>query len=167
MMKAKPKKIGQQSKAITKRYEPTPEERAALNAFLAERSKIPRAKVEDIKGQAVLSLHHKNQAYGHALLMTGLATVDAEFAGEILVQLARASVQDERSISVPEKPALLCDFQADTTAVSGACHEGLESLPVSRCTRRCAEGQTKRDVSPRTFYESGDRRETSDSESAA
>ncbi len=94
MMKAKPKKIGQQSTAITKGYEPTPEERAALNAFLAERAKIPRAKVEDIKGQAVLSLHHKDQAYGHALLMTGLATVDAEFAGEILVQLGRASVQN-------------------------------------------------------------------------
>jgi hypothetical protein len=92
MMKAK--ELSLPAKEVARPYEPTPEERAALKAGLAEKSKVPRAKVEDIKGKTVLSLHHKDQAYGHALLMKGLATVDAEFAGDILVQLARTSVED-------------------------------------------------------------------------
>jgi hypothetical protein len=71
----------------------TAAERTAMET-LARKEKTPRVKVAETKGKKVLSLDHPNQAYGHALLMKALATDDVDFPGEILAQLAIASVHD-------------------------------------------------------------------------
>jgi hypothetical protein len=78
---------------IAKPYEPMPDERAAMET-LARKERTPRVKVAETKGKKVLSLDHPNQAYGHALLMKALATDDVDFPGEILAQLAIASMHD-------------------------------------------------------------------------
>ena len=78
---------------IVKPYEPTPDERAAME-ILARKEKTPRVKVAETKGKKELSLDHPNQAYGHALLMKALATDDVDFPDEILTQLASASMHN-------------------------------------------------------------------------
>jgi hypothetical protein len=80
----KVKNPGPRSTEIAKTYEPTPNERATLEAILAARKKSPRAKVRPKKGNTALSLDHPDQRYGHVMLMKMLATADIEFVGDIL-----------------------------------------------------------------------------------
>jgi hypothetical protein len=87
------KKPNPETTDIAKPYEPTPAERTAME-ILARKEKTPRVKVAETKGKKELSLDHPNQAYGHALLMKALATDDVDFPGEILAQLAIASMHD-------------------------------------------------------------------------
>jgi hypothetical protein len=84
--------LERESGEIAKAYEPTPEERAAAKAIVARKSKVPRIKVEEINGKSQLSLAHPNPVYGQALIMKALTTGNVDFYGEILDQLAGASV---------------------------------------------------------------------------
>ena len=45
----------------------------------------------------------------------------------------------ERSLSIPDKPSLFCDFKADTKTMPSSCRERLDCLPVPWRTRRRAE----------------------------
>jgi hypothetical protein len=92
MMKRNSKK----SKEIAKAYEPTPDERVAVEAIVARRSKPPRMKVEKTNGRSQLSPDHPQPFYGQALIMKALATGNLDFYGEILDQLASASVHHEQ-----------------------------------------------------------------------
>lgn len=87
------KEPNQQTTDIAK-YEPTPDERAAVKTILARRVKTPRVKAAEIKGRTVISLDHTNTGYGQALLMEAFATADVDFQGEILLQVANASTHD-------------------------------------------------------------------------
>lgn len=78
-------------------YEPTPDERAAAKAVLDRRIKTPRVKVAETKAGVEISLNHPDPAHGQALLMRAFATGEVDFFGEILAQLAKASVHDGKA----------------------------------------------------------------------
>jgi hypothetical protein len=88
------KKEPNQQTAVIAKYEPTPDESAAIKTILARRVKTPRVKVAETKGKTVLSLDHPNPKYGLALLMQALATDDVDFQAEIISQLGNASAHD-------------------------------------------------------------------------
>jgi hypothetical protein len=88
------KKEPNQQTAVIAKYEPTPDESAAIKTILARRVKTPRVKVAETKGKTVLSLGHPNPKYGLALLMQALATDDVDFQAQIISQLGNASAHD-------------------------------------------------------------------------
>ncbi len=88
------KNRNQQLKDITKPYKPTLDERTALETVRAVMTKTPRVKASEVEGRTEISPDHPDPLYGHALLMSAFATGDISFCGEILLQLAGASVQD-------------------------------------------------------------------------
>lgn len=78
--------------SIAKPYEPTPDEKAAMQAFRNRRRKAPRVKTAAAENGAIqISLDHPNPAHGQALLMRALGTGDSDFFVELLNQLCRAS----------------------------------------------------------------------------
>jgi len=89
------KDLPQPKTDISKSYEPTPDEDAAVKSVLARRKKTPRLKTSKTGGRMQLSLDHPNQVHGQALLMDAFATGDVAFYREILMQLANAGSQGE------------------------------------------------------------------------
>ena len=80
----------------TKAYEPTPDERAALEAVRARRKETPRV-TASVKGEvAKLLLDHPDQYYGTFLLMEALGTSEPDFYAGIVPQLARAATLGEK-----------------------------------------------------------------------
>ncbi len=80
-------------KAVTKPYEPTPEERAVMEAYLARRRETtpaPRMKVSKKEGVPQLSLDHPEPALGQILLMKALGTTSVDFLDGLLKQLVNA-----------------------------------------------------------------------------
>jgi hypothetical protein len=94
MKLTKAKDVSRQSAEIAKRYEPTPDERAAADAVYARRIKTPRIKVSEVKERAEISLDHPNVNFAYAQLMRALGTGEVDFSVEILSQLASISVRD-------------------------------------------------------------------------
>jgi hypothetical protein len=92
LMKAKD--VSRQSAEIAKRYEPTPDERAAADAVYARRIKTPRVKVSEAKGRIEIALDHPNVNFAYAQLMRAFGTGEVDFSVEILSQLAGISVRD-------------------------------------------------------------------------
>jgi hypothetical protein len=99
-----PKK--QTEKAVTKPYEPTPHERASIEAYLARREETPpapRMKVLQKGGSPQISPDHPEPALGQVLLMEALGTRDGDFLDGLLSQLANAGTQgpkvDERVLN--------------------------------------------------------------------
>ena len=88
------KKEPNQQTAVIAKYEPTPDESAAIKTILARRVKTPRVKIAETKGKTVLSLDHPNPKYDLALLMQALATDGVDFQAEIISQLGNASAHD-------------------------------------------------------------------------
>ena len=94
------------TKQVAKPYEPKPEERAAVEAFLArrkERRPAPRMKVTEKKGVSEISTDHPEPALGQSLLMEALGTAELDFFKGLLRQLADAGRQgravDERGLN--------------------------------------------------------------------
>jgi hypothetical protein len=78
--------------AIGKHYEPTADEKVAMQATRARRIKTPRIKATPMETGAVgLSLDHPDGVHGRALLMSAFGTGEGAFIDELLVQLGRAS----------------------------------------------------------------------------
>ncbi len=97
---------GAKTKQVAKPYEPTPQERAAMEAYLARKKEtppVPRMKVSDKAGVAQFSPDHVEPALGHALLMEAIGTTNLEFLDGLLGQLANAGSQgrkvDERGLN--------------------------------------------------------------------
>jgi hypothetical protein len=91
---------------VAKRYEPTPQERAAMEAYFArkkEKSPAPRMKISEKKGVMHISPDHACPRVGLALLMEAMGTTDADFLEGLLGQLANAGSQgrqvDERGLN--------------------------------------------------------------------
>ncbi len=86
-------------KAVTKTYEPTPQERAAAGAMLARKKNkrpAPWMKVSNTTAGATLSLDHKDQRLGLTLLMGAAGTTSASFLHGLLGQLANAASQGQQ-----------------------------------------------------------------------
>jgi hypothetical protein len=80
---------------IAKAYQPTPDERATLEAVRAHMRETPRV-TASVKGEvAKLLLDHPDQYYGTFLLMETLGTSEPDFYAGILPQLARAATQGQ------------------------------------------------------------------------
>jgi len=79
---------------IAKPYEPTPDERAALEAVRARRKETPRVKASE-KNEHRLLLDHPEPYYGCFLLMKALGTFDSDFYAGIVPQLAKAATQGQ------------------------------------------------------------------------
>jgi|RhiMethySRZTD1v2_1073278.scaffolds.fasta_scaffold745894_1 hypothetical protein len=77
--------------ALAKRYEPTGEEKTAMEATRARRVKTPRIKATPTDKAVELSLDHPDGVHGRALLMSAFGTGEGAFIDELLVQLGRAS----------------------------------------------------------------------------
>jgi hypothetical protein len=89
--------------ALPKPYEPTPRERAAMEAYVSRPPRAPRIRVANKKGVAQISFDHPEPAVGQVLLMQALGTTDADFIDGLLGQLVSASAQgrepDERGVN--------------------------------------------------------------------
>ncbi len=81
------------SSDVAKPYEPTPQERAAMEAYLArkrETAPAPRMKVSEKGGVPQVSPDHPEPALGVTLLMAALGTTELDFLDGLLGQLANA-----------------------------------------------------------------------------
>jgi hypothetical protein len=94
------------SQSLTRPYEPTPQERAAMEAHFArkkEKPPAPRMKISEKAGVAQISPDHACPSVGLTLLMKALGTTDADFLDALLGQLADAGRQgrevDERGLN--------------------------------------------------------------------
>ena len=79
--------------AVANPYAPAPNERASMDALIAEAKETPfppRIKVTKNDGVARFEVDHPNQAVGFALIMNALGTTDPSFLDGLLVQLANA-----------------------------------------------------------------------------
>ena len=86
------------TKQVAKTYEPTPEERAAVEAMLTRKKELPvapRVRVFQQEG-AVLSLgwEHNDRKTAEALIMGAVGTVYGGFFDGLLRQLVNASAKD-------------------------------------------------------------------------
>ncbi len=92
-----------ETKDLAKPYEPTPQERAAVDVFATrykETSPTPRVKILPVDGAVRLEPDHPDPAYGDAVLMNALATTDFSFLNGMLGQLLNAGPQaDERGLN--------------------------------------------------------------------
>ncbi len=93
-------------RAVAKPYEPTPEERAAMESYFAHRREsppAPRMKVSEKDGIARVSPDHPEPALGQVLLMKAVGTADDNFLDGLLGQLANAGSKgrevDERGLN--------------------------------------------------------------------
>jgi hypothetical protein len=80
-----------ESTDIAKTYEPTPDERSAIDTLQARRKRTPKLRVTEQKGKSVVSLDHPDMATGEALLMNTLGTTEPDFLHGIINQLANAA----------------------------------------------------------------------------
>ena len=85
-------------KAVTKPYERTPEERAAIEAMLArikEKPVAPRVKIsQQADGVIELAFEHKDQKTAKALLMAATGTAYGSFFDGLFGQLGNAAELD-------------------------------------------------------------------------
>jgi hypothetical protein len=78
--------------ALTKPYQASDIERAAMEATQARRIKTPRIKITPTGPAAgCLSPDHPEQRHGWALLMNAMGTGEPAFIDDLMIQLARAS----------------------------------------------------------------------------
>jgi hypothetical protein len=95
-----------ETKNLTKPYEPTPRERAAVKACFDRREKTlpsPRMKVSMKKNVATISPDHSDEAVGKMLLMEALGIAEPDFLNGLLRQLANVGTTgravDERELN--------------------------------------------------------------------
>jgi hypothetical protein len=81
--------LGVGDRKIAKSYEPTPDERTALEAVRARGKKTARVKADENAHKLVLD--HPEPYYGCSLLMKALGTLDPDFYQGFLSQLAKAA----------------------------------------------------------------------------
>ena len=86
------------TKQVAKPYEPTPEERAGVEAMLARKKELPVAPHVKVSleegGVLVLAYEHKDLKTAEALLMGATGTVYESFFDGLLRQLGNATARD-------------------------------------------------------------------------
>jgi hypothetical protein len=100
------RKLKAKSKEISKSYEPSPQERALMEAYVARSQKpvgSPLLKVSEKGGVNYIEPDHQDEAIGSLLLMNALGTTEPAFLNFLLGQLANAGTQgrevDERGLN--------------------------------------------------------------------
>jgi hypothetical protein len=83
--------LGAGDRKIAKPYEPTPDERAALEAVRTRMKETPRVKASSEPNARKLELQHPEPYYGRFLLMRALGTADLDFYAGIIPQIAKAA----------------------------------------------------------------------------
>ena len=96
---------GKASSAVAKKYEPTENERRAMEAHFERRRKekpSPRLKVS--KGDiGTLTLDHPDMALGSSILLEALGTADNDFGNGLLTQLANVGTKGRQPVrDLPE-----------------------------------------------------------------
>jgi hypothetical protein len=84
------------TKDLVTPYEPTPNERAAIKAYVArkkEKPLAPRMKVSEKGGVAQIAPDHPEAAVAHVLLMEAIGAKDVDFLDGLLKQLVNAGTQ--------------------------------------------------------------------------
>lgn len=91
---------------LAKRYEPTPEERIAVEAHFARRKEkraAPRMNISEKNGVAQIAPDHPEPKIAQVLLLEALGTTDPDFLDGLLTQLASAGTQrgevDEKGLN--------------------------------------------------------------------
>jgi hypothetical protein len=82
------------TKDVAKRYEPTPDERAALAALAARTARRPPCPAATIKkngNEVRIGFDHPDPPTGHILFMEAIGTSELGFSQALLLQLANAS----------------------------------------------------------------------------
>ena len=83
-------------KDVAKTYEPTPRERAVVEAYLARKKETaPRMKASERDGLAELTPDHPEPTIAHLLLLEAVGAKDLEFLNGLLSQLINAGAQGE------------------------------------------------------------------------
>ena len=83
-------------KDVAKTYEPTPRERAVVEAYLARKKETaPRMKASEKYGLAELVPDHPEPKIAHLLLMEAVGAKDLDFLNGLLSQLINAGAQGE------------------------------------------------------------------------
>jgi hypothetical protein len=80
--------------AVAKCYEPTPEERAALESVRKRWKRTPRVTASSDENAHHLKLDHPQQDYAQWLLMDALGTAEPDFWAGIIPQIAKAATRD-------------------------------------------------------------------------
>jgi hypothetical protein len=109
--------------AITKPYDPTPEEEAACKAYHERKNRTPRVKATKKAAGIEIGLDYPDQAFGSAVLMRALAIKDRVFLGELLTEIARACT-DPNTLTVSERKI---NFMVAVIKTIGP-KDGLETL---------------------------------------
>jgi hypothetical protein len=84
---------------ISKRYQPSEQERAVVDAYFARKEQIPpapRLKVVESDGVSKIDADHPHGAVAEILLMEALGTTDVAFLNGLLTQLANAGIQGKQ-----------------------------------------------------------------------
>ena len=85
------------NRKIAKVYQPTPDERAAVEAVRTCRKKTPRVKVDSSKQNAhKLVLDHPSPYHACFVLMRAIGTNEPDFHAGIVPQIAQASTRGEK-----------------------------------------------------------------------
>lgn len=91
---------------LAQRYEPTPEERAALAAYSEQKKRklpAPRVKLKQTRGHVEVSSDHAKSSLGNVLIMHALGTSDPDYFNGLLTQLVNLGSDpqqlDERGVN--------------------------------------------------------------------
>ncbi|MGH6804865.1 MAG: hypothetical protein ACREC3_16105 [Methyloceanibacter sp.] len=100
------RKLETKSQEISKSYEPSPQERAVIEAYVARSQEpvgSPCLKVSEKGGASRIEPDHPDVGIGQVLLMKALGTTDSAFLNFLIGQLANAGTQgrqiDERGLN--------------------------------------------------------------------
>jgi hypothetical protein len=81
---------------VSKPYEPTADERSAIENFRARRKQTPQLKVRKKRGKEIVSIDHPDLTSAQAVLLKALGTIEPDFLNGILNQLANTALYKGR-----------------------------------------------------------------------
>lgn len=78
------KELSRQAAEVSKIYEPTPDDYAAVETVVTQRCEVPPVIVKERNGRSLLSLAHPDPMFGQALIMKAIAAGNVDIYLEIL-----------------------------------------------------------------------------------
>ena len=85
---------------VLKPYEPTSDERSAIESFRARRKRTPQLKVKKKRGKEIVSIDHPDLTSAQAVLLRALGTIEPDFLNGILNQVANTRCIREGSTNI-------------------------------------------------------------------
>jgi hypothetical protein len=93
----KKKKRDRRMEPVAKPYEPTPDERSAIESFRARRKRTPQLKVRKKRGREIVAIDHPDPTSAQAVLLRALGSNEPDFLNGILNQLANTALYKGRA----------------------------------------------------------------------